>query len=145
MLRTILLLAIFPGIVGTANAMCPETPVRLCQMVADSPVVVRAKVVSTQDVVDRDDPDGVAGWLYHLDVIRNYRNDKPGRIAVASENTTSRVILETGREYIVFASRNSEGQLETANYCDPYSAREFDKRLEAEVVACLNRNAQPKK
>jgi hypothetical protein len=86
--------------------------VPICQIVRQNPVVVRAKVASTQRLVDEDDPEGVAGWIYHLDVVKDYRNGKSRRLAVMSENTTARISLETGGEYIVFASRNSEGQLD---------------------------------
>ena len=137
MLKTMFALVALFSIAGAANAHCPERPVSLCQMVAQNPVVVRAKVTSIQRLVDEDDPDGVAGWIYHLDVIKNYRYGKPGRLAVMSENTTSRISLETGNEYMVFASRNSEGQLETGNYCDPYSARKFDSKTEQKVLTCL--------
>jgi hypothetical protein len=54
-----------------------------------------------------------------------------------SENTTARISLETGGEYIVFASPNSEGQLETGNYCDPYSSKKFAAKTEQKVLACL--------
>jgi hypothetical protein len=75
--------------------------------------------------------------MYHLDVIKDYRNGKSRRLAVMSENTTARINLETGNEYIVFASRNSEGQLETGNYCDPYSSKKFAAKTEQKVLACL--------
>jgi hypothetical protein len=123
--------------VAEANAVCPEKPVPLCQIVAQNPVVVRAKVASMQRLVDEDDLQGVAGWMYHLEVIKDYRHGKQRRLAVISENTTARVSLETGKEYIVFASPNGEGQLETGNYCDAYSSQKFDEKTEQEVVACL--------
>lgn len=137
MLKTQLLLIALFGITPVANAVCPEKPVSFCQIVAQNPIVVKAKVASTQRFVDEDDPEGVAGWIYHLDVIKDYRHGKPEKLAVSSENTTSRVTLETGQEYIVFASWNSEGQLETRNYCAPYSSRKFDKQIEQKVLACL--------
>jgi hypothetical protein len=137
MLKTTLPLIALLGITEVANAVCPEKPVSLCQIVTQNPVVVRAKVASTQRLVGEDDPEGVAGWIYHIDVIKDYRHGKTGQLAVMSENTTSRISLETGKEYIVFASRNSEGQLETGNYCDPYSERKFDTKTEQKVVRCL--------
>lgn len=137
MLKRMLPLIALLGITGRANAVCAEKPVALCQIVARNPVVVRAKVASMQRLVDENDPDGVAGWVYHLDVVNDYRHGTSRHLAVMSENTTSRVSLETGKEYIVFASPNSEGQLETENYCDPYSSSKFDKRTEQKVVGCL--------
>lgn len=111
------------GVTELASAVCPEKPVSICQIVRENPVVVRAKVASTQRLADEDDPDGVAGWIYHLDVVKDYRNGKSRRLAVMSENTTARISLQTGGEYIVFASPNVEGQLESGNYCDPYSSK----------------------
>ena len=135
--RTIFFLIALLGFSDWANAVCPERPVSICEVVRQNPVVVRAKVASTQRLVDEDDPQGVAGWIYHLDVIKDYRNGKSRRLAVMSENTTARISLETGVEYIVFASRNSEGQLETGNYCDPSSSERFDVKTEQKVLACL--------
>jgi hypothetical protein len=137
---SLFLIALF-GFTDWANAACPEKPVSICEVVRQNPVVVRAKVASTQRLVDEDDPQGVAGWMYHLDVIKDYRNGKSRRLAVMSENTTARINLETGNEYIVFASRNSEGQLETGNYCDPTASEKFDGKTEQKVLACL-RNAK---
>jgi hypothetical protein len=54
------LIALF-GVADWANAVCPEKPVSICQIVRQHPVVVRAKVASTQRLVDEDDPEGVAG------------------------------------------------------------------------------------
>jgi hypothetical protein len=135
--RTMFILMALLDVTDWANAVCPEKPVSICQVVRQNPVVVRAKVASMQRLVDEDDPQGVAGWMYHLDVIKDYRNGKSRRLAVMSENTTARISLETGREYIVFASRNSEGQLETGNYCDPTASERFDEKTEQKVLACL--------
>lgn len=138
MLRKLFSLIALLGITESVNAVCPEKSVSLCEIVAENSVVVRAKVASIQRLVDEDDPEGVAGWVYHLDVLKDYRHGKSRRLAVMSNNTTSRVSLETGKEYIVFASKNGEGQLETANYCDPYSEKRFEARTEQKVVACLH-------
>jgi hypothetical protein len=127
----------FLGIAGNVNAVCPEKPVPLCRIVDENPVVVRARVASIQRLVDEDDPDGVAGWVYHLDVVKDYRHGKARHLAVMSNNTTSRVSLEAGKDYIIFASENGEGQLETGNYCDPYSGKRFETKMEQKVVACL--------
>lgn len=136
-IKGIFFLVALLGVTDWANAVCPEKPVSLCEIVREQPVVVRAKVASTQLLVDEDDPEGVAGWIYHLDVVKDYRNGKSRRLAVMSENTTARISLETGREYLVFASRNSEGQLETGNYCDRAAAERFDEKTEQKVLACL--------
>lgn len=55
---------------GGASAVCPEHPVPLCAIVARSEVVVWAKAAPVQRLVDEDDPDGVAGWIYHLECNR---------------------------------------------------------------------------
>jgi hypothetical protein len=135
--KVFFLIALF-GFAEWANAVCPEKPMPICEIVRQTPVVVRAKVASMQRLVDEDDPEGVAGWMYHLDVVKDYRNGKSRRLAVMSENTTARISLETGGEYIVFASQNSEGQLETGNYCDPYSSEKFNLKTEQKVLACLH-------
>jgi hypothetical protein len=125
------------GVSATANAVCPEKQISLCEIVLSNPVVVHAKVGSKQRVVDEDDPEGVAGWIYHLEVIKDYRHGKRRSLAVSSVNTTARLILETGKEYIVYAGPNSEGQLEAGTYCDNYTDMEFNKTIEQKVQVCL--------
>ena len=138
MLKTLLVLILSFGLADSAKADCPAQPISLCQMVSASPVVVRAKVEAVQRIVDEDDPEGVAGWIYHLDVIEHYRHGTGRRLTVISENTAARVSLEVGNEYIVFAAPNSEGQLETGNFCDPYSSKEFDRTTARNVLSCLS-------
>jgi hypothetical protein len=67
----VLALALFAA--GHAHAICPTKPVTLCQIVADNEFVLRAKLISKHLVVDERDPEGTDGWIYHFDVITNYR------------------------------------------------------------------------
>lgn len=132
-----------------AQAVCPEKAISLCEIVMMNSFVAHAKVSSTQHLHDDDDTEGLAGWLYQLDVIRNYRHRAITKAAVHSANTSARLVLQTGKEYIVFGSRDAEGNLETGNYCDPYTEMEFTPELERQVTACIasekpaGRNAQP--
>jgi hypothetical protein len=82
--------------------------------------------------------DGVIAILITIMVLEPItRHGTPRGLAVVSVNTSARVELETGKEYIVFASPNVEGQLEAGNYCDRYSGSKFKKETEQKVVNCL--------
>ncbi len=131
--------ALVLGFTSLAHALCPESPVPLCEIVAAHPFVAHARVSSTQYLVDEDDPAGVAGTLYHLDVIRDYRQGKAARRTVYGANTTARLTLKTGKEYIVFAAPDAEGNLAAGNYCDAYTEAGFTPELEKQVLACLAR------
>lgn len=124
-------------ITGSAHADCPEKPMSICEIVKLNSFVAHSKVSSTQHLSDEDDPEGLAGWLYHLDVIRSYRDSSISQAAAYSANTTARLELKTGKEYIIFASKDAEGMLETGNYCDSYTEMEFTRELEKQVMACI--------
>jgi hypothetical protein len=47
------------------------------------------------------------------------------------------LVLKTGKEYVVFGSRDAEGILETGNHCDPYTEMEFTLELEKQVMKCI--------
>jgi hypothetical protein len=124
----------------SAYAVCPNPPLTLCQIVQRNEWVLLATVESRQVVKDEDDPEGVAGWIYHLTVRRDYRNNKVRHISVFSENTTSRVVLQPGKEYFVFAGRNPGQMPETGNYCDKYTQSPYSVTIEREILSCLHRN-----
>lgn len=134
--------------VQTVQAACPEKPMSLCEIVKANPFVAHVRISSTQHLVDEDDLEGLAGWLYHLDVLRDYRGHHTAKRSAYSVNTAARLLLQTGKEYIVFASPDAEGNLETENRCDPYSETEYSLELEKQVNACLvkeKKQAKPNK
>jgi len=133
------LLFTFLGLMSapTIHAVCPEKPLPLCEIVKMNAFVAHARVAATQHLVDEDDPQGLAGWLYHLDVVRDYRGGKAIKRSAYSVNTTARLELKTGKEYIVFAGPDAEGNLETGNYCAPYTEMEYTVELENQVKACV--------
>jgi len=120
-----------------AFAFCENPPAKLCNMLFSNDLVVHAKVVKTKIFHDRDDPDGVNGWLYYLQVLKSYRGTAHKTVIVKSENTTSRLLLKSGKEYIVFAKRYSDGSYEAGNYCgaiqsvdgEPYS-KKLDRKIQ---------------
>jgi len=120
-----------------ASAICPDHKMTLCEIVRDNEWVLRATGKSTQIIKDEDDPDGVAGWLYTLKVGTDYRGKLLKNLAVLSANTTSRVVLKTGLEYFVFASRNALQLPETGNYCDEFTESGNTTGLEREIQDCI--------
>ncbi|WP_374355665.1 hypothetical protein [Chitinimonas sp.] len=119
-------------------ALCPDPPLKLCQMVAGHDWVVHAKVESVQLLKDSDDMEGVAGWLYHLSVRKVFRGAaRTKSLVVLSQNTTSRVNLDIGGEYFVFASKAPGEILETGNRCDDYSGARYQPQLAQQIQACV--------
>src|SRR5271169_3522032 len=107
LLMIILLISFLPG---SAHAYCEDPRPKLCHVFYSNDLVVHAKVSAIHDVVDKeDDPEGVEGWLYYLDVLKVYRGKPRKKLVVYSSNSTSRVLLKPGREYIVFASLSFDG------------------------------------
>jgi hypothetical protein len=82
-----------------------------------SNLVVHAKVIKTEIVEEEDDPEGIAGWRYYLDVLKVYRGKSNKKIVVRTENTTARLLLTPGKEYIVFALKSENGEYIAGNYC----------------------------
>lgn len=119
-------------------AVCPEWPATLCEMVQKSDWVVRGRVESIQLVKDSDDPEGIAGWLYHLNVITTYRGTAKPSLIVFSSNTTSRIVLNQDGDYFVFISKASGELLETGNECDNYSESKYNLTLENQILKCVS-------
>ncbi|CAK8713425.1 MAG: hypothetical protein CDV28_102181 [Candidatus Electronema aureum] len=107
-------------------------------MVQKSDWVVRGRVESIQLVKDSDDPEGIAGWLYHLNVITTYRGTAKPSLIVFSSNTTSRIVLNQDGDYFVFISKASGELLETGNECDNYSESKYNLTLENQILKCVS-------
>lgn len=142
MLRQLLLVLTLLIVAFPASAVCPDHKVTLCEIVSKSEWVLRATVESTQYIKDEDDPEGISGWLYTLKVTTDYRGKLLKSLAVLSENTTSRVVLNTGVEYFVFASRNSLQVPETGNYCDEFTESRYSMAREREIQDCIKNEAR---
>ncbi|HVN96171.1 MAG TPA: hypothetical protein VMT62_07065 [Syntrophorhabdaceae bacterium] len=113
---------------GSASAFCEQPPAKLCNVFFSNDLVVHAKVLKTG--YTRDKPD-IDYYVYHLEVLKVYRGKIGKSVTVYTENSTGRLSLKPGNEYIVFAFRNQNGDYEVNNYCgevqhfegEPYSAR----------------------
>ncbi len=74
---------------------------------------------------------------FHLQVLKSYRGGISKSVTVFNENTTVRLLLKPGNDYIVFATRNHDGVYEAVNYCgevqnvdgEPYSAK-LEERIQ---------------
>ncbi len=123
-----------------AFSFCENPPAKLCNMFFSNDLVVHAKVVKTVIFHDKDDPDGVDGWLYYLQVLKSYRGTAEKTIMVKSENTTSRLLLKTGKKYIVFAKKSSDGSYEAGNYCGGIQDAEgelYSQKLDKQLQSLL--------
>lgn len=137
MIKQLLLACPFALMPLLANAVCPDHKMTLCEIVQANEWVLRTTVESTQYIKDENDPEGIAGWLYQLNVKTDYRGKKLEQLSVLSKNTTSRVNLETGKEYFVFVSKNPGQVPETTNYCDDFTESQFSEDLEKKIQDCV--------
>ena len=125
---------------GFAGAFCEQPSAKLCNVFFSNDLVIHAKVLKTEY---RENPD-VDHYVYHLKVLKTYRGKIGEYTTVSSENSTARLLLEVGHDYIVFASRNQHGSYEARNYCgevqnvegEPYSVR-----LEERIRELTNRKS----
>jgi|GEM_PF-2495091 len=121
---------------GFAHAFCEQPPAKLCNVFFSNDLVVHAKVVKSETVNEEGNPE--AGWLYHLEALKTYRGKASKSVIVYSENTTARLLLESGKEYIVFASKSQGGKYNARNYCgevqhvdgEPYSVK-LEEKIQA--------------
>ncbi len=119
---------------GSAGAFCEQPPAKLCNVFFSNELVIHAKVIKSEVLKKKGDPG--AGWLYYLEVLKTYRGKVGKLVTVSSENTTARLLLKPGNEYIVFASRNPDGTYEAGNYCgevQPVDGEPYSARLEQQI------------
>lgn len=93
-----------------AFAISPEPAPKTCKVLFSSSIAIHGVVRdATAEVDTANDPDGIEGWRYSIDVLKVYRGRPIGnRIIVRSENTTARLVLERGKDYLIFASETAE-------------------------------------
>ena len=105
---------------GQAVAVCRLPPPKLCQVLFHNDIAVRGIVKAVTPYSDPDDPEGIAGWRYDVDVLDTYKGTPATRIAIKSDNTTSRLVLAAGKEYVIFAVSTSEaGVFDAWSNCGP--------------------------
>jgi hypothetical protein len=80
--------------------------------------VFLANVLSEAAVVSKDD--FIEGWRYRVRVKRSFRGTVTETVEVYTENTSSRLPLIVGRDYLLFA-RTSDGRLLIRDDCGPAS------------------------
>ncbi|MFZ5670796.1 MAG: hypothetical protein ACOY4K_15015 [Pseudomonadota bacterium] len=105
--RAVVLAAAFSALAATpAGSFCmydgemyAKTTVR--QEFADSPVVVRAKVLAARDLSPWGD-DGERGTLYTLAVEQSFKGNPPATITYFSERNSGGFYVDTGATYLLF-------------------------------------------
>jgi hypothetical protein len=133
----------------SVHAFCEQPPAKLCNVFFTNDLVIHAKVLKTE--YTRDKP-SIDYYIYRLKVLKVYRGKMAKSGSIYTENSTGNLALKPGNKYIIFASKNQNGDYEARNYCgevqrlggEPYSTRleqrirELGKRsaclIEGEVV-----------
>ena len=101
-----------------AHAFCSKPTPKVCSSFFNSDAVFTGTVNDQESVPDQDD--SIGGWLYRLRITKVFRGDLGQTVAVFTPNDSSRLPLEVGREYLLFA-RLRDGRLRIGNDCGPLS------------------------
>src|SRR5271170_5947360 len=80
-----------------------------------STAVVIAQPVSERTIMDREEPDLIAGTIYTISVKEFFRGSLSGKVDIYSENSSGRFPLITGKTYLLFLY-SQQGYL-SADYC----------------------------
>lgn len=84
------------------------------QEFASSNFVLTGTVTTSQDISDPDDPEGIAATKYKIAINLLFKGKvpaaghSPASITITSENTSSRMVLETGQQYLLFVNGSVE-------------------------------------
>jgi hypothetical protein len=122
----------------SAQAICSRPEPKLCSEFFTHELVIRAKVLKIEPVIHPNDPTGVDGWIYHLDVIKTYRDPTFKRQTINSDNTSARLLLTQGKEYVIFADKNSDGLYEAGGNCagiQPLTGELYSSKLDSAITA----------
>jgi hypothetical protein len=96
-----------------AQAWCPEPKPSVRAGASASDYVLTA-VVTAERVVPEAGK-SYDGWSYRLKPVHIFRGRVHAGSEVFTENSSGRLPLEVGAQYLLFANRNSEGRLEITN------------------------------
>lgn len=104
----------------SAFAICRLPAAKLCQVLFDSDIAFHGRVRKVVPIINKtDDPDGLEGWLYEVDVIKLYRGTAFSHVTIKSENSSGRLLLSVGRDYILFGAATAEPHVfEAWNNCE---------------------------
>ncbi len=86
-----------------AFAVCPQPHPRVCAEFFKSDAVFIGTVLAQRTVPA--EGDFYDGWLYDLRVQRTFRGSARKTISVFTENSSGRFPLESGRQYLLFATK----------------------------------------
>jgi hypothetical protein len=110
-------------------------------MLFSKELVIYGEVVKTEILKDKEDPEGIAGWAYHINVLKTYRGTPRKTVVIKSENSSAALFLKSGGKYIIFASRNSDGGYYAGSYCGKIQnvdGQPYSPQLEAQIYDLLN-------
>ncbi len=95
-------------------ALCTGQPLSVEQEWAASHWVLTGVVKNQRDITEPDDPQGVAATIYQIEINQLFKgkvpaaDQTPASISIHSENTSSRIVLETGQQYLLFVRSDAE-------------------------------------
>ncbi len=122
----------------TAHAICTRPAPKLCSAFFTHELVIRAKVLKIEQASNPRDPAGVDGWNYHVEVIKTYRGTARNRATIRANNTTARLLLAQGKEYVIFAYKNTDDVYEASGNCSgiqPLEGERYSTRLDKAIAA----------
>lgn len=126
----------------SALAICRLPAAKLCQVLFDSDIAFHGRVRKVVPIINKtDDPYGLEGWLYEVDVIKLYRGTAFNRVTIKSGNSSGRLLLFAGRDYILFGAATDEPRVfEAWNNCEGIQGVDgepFSKMLVKDIYKAL--------
>ncbi len=92
-----------------ARAFCFAPQLKVSDEYFTSSLVVVAEVISSKDRYDSQDRESIEGTFYRLRVDHAYRGTPNRELNVFSENTTARFSMDLNQNYVLFLTRDSQG------------------------------------
>jgi hypothetical protein len=115
--RTVIVFALVLGVLYLRTtavlAWCPEPRPGVLQEAKTSDYVLTAAVTAQRVVPEAGELND--GWSYRLKPLRIFRGRSLAGSEVFTENSSGRFPLEVGKQYLLFATRMSDGRLEITN------------------------------
>ncbi len=139
-----LLLAVFaPLLACPAMAVCNVPQPRLvCAEYFASRVVVEATLLRTRTVRDKDDPEGVAAYVYTLRTDLVLRGDIVAQFQIYEENSSGRATFtwKAGQQYLLFLFNSAQANMWELDGCGNSGPLSNAKAVLAQINAIQGRH-----
>lgn len=124
-------LLLFFGLVVTSFALCMDgrNP-SVAQEFEASKYVIIGIQLGEHVVTSSDDPEGVAANIYSVNPVERFKSNGANTIDIWSENTSSRLVIEKGKKYLLFIKSSPDGfYIDNCGNSGPLESKDTVKAL----------------